>query len=172
MKIIKTTLIIIFAMLTACSYNNKSATIAQKVTVTLNEDEGYRLLQQNCYACHSVTSKSHDEIIAPPMVAVKRRYLRSYNTENEFIEAITDWVLDPKEENALMFGAVKNFKVMPRQPFNKEDVVKIATYIFNNELEKPTWFQSHFNEEHPNGMGNGHGKGRRNGNRGRMHKNN
>jgi hypothetical protein len=163
MKIIKTTLIITFAMLTACSNNNKSATIAQKVTVALNEDEGYKLLQQNCYACHSVTSKSHDEIIAPPLVAVKQRYLRSYTTENEFVEAITNWVLDPKEENALMFGAVKNFKVMPKQPYKKEDVVKIATYIFNNELEKPTWFQKHFNSKHPNGMGrmgrgNGHGR--------------
>jgi hypothetical protein len=31
--------------------------------------------------------------------------------------------------------------------------------MFNNELEKPSWFQKHFNEEHPNGMGNGKRRG-------------
>lgn len=85
----------------------------------------------------------------------------SYTTEREFVNAFTKWTLNPKEENALMFGAVQNFKVMPKLPFNEDDMVKIATYVYNNELEKPIWFQNHFNEEHPNGMGNMNGKRRR-----------
>ncbi|WP_162879979.1 c-type cytochrome [Lutibacter oceani] len=162
MKALKILLVITLITLTACSNSNskQNKNILADVKEISKDNDGLKLLQQNCYACHSVTSKSHDEIIAPPMVAVKRRYKMTYMSENEFVKALTDWVLDPKEENALMFGAVQNFKVMPKQPFNKEEVVKIATYIFNNELEKPSWFESHFNDEHPNGMGKGNGKGR------------
>ena len=39
------------------------------------------------------------------------------------------------------------------------EVTKIAIFMFNNELEKPSWFENHFNEEHPNGMGKGNGRG-------------
>ena len=156
MKVLKIFLVITLVIVTSCSNNKKTKNnITESLEISVDNGEGYKLLQQHCYACHSVTSKSHDEIIAPPMVAVKRRYIRSYNTENEFVEAITNWVLDPSEENALMFGAVQNFKVMPKQPFNTEEIIKIATYMFNNELEKPSWFQKHFNEEHPNGMRKG-----------------
>ena len=153
--IIKTIVLLFFIITSISCKNNKEVIKNNALALEENTFNGKELLEQKCYICHSVTSKSHDDIIAPPMVAVKRRYLRSYNTENEFVEAMTNWVLDPKEENALMYGAVQNFKVMPKQPFNKEEIIKIATYIFNYELEKPSWFQKHFNEEHPNGMGKG-----------------
>lgn len=121
--------------------------------------DGYTLLKNNCYACHSVTTKSHDEIIAPPMIAIKRRYKMDYNTKEEFVNAITNWALNPTKEHALMRGAVMQFNVMPKQPFVKDDLIKIADYMYDNELEKPEWFEKHFNEEHPNGMGKGMGKG-------------
>lgn len=119
------------------------------------ESDGYTLLKTQCYICHSVTSKSHDEIIAPPMAAVKMRYSRIYKNKESFVEAISDWAIDPKAENALMRGAVKQFNVMPKQIFKKEDLEKIGLYIFENELEVPEWFAEHEKEMHGNrgGMG-------------------
>lgn len=128
------------------------------------QSDGYTLLKNNCYACHSVTTKSHDEIIAPPMIAIKRRYKMNYSTKEEFVNAITNWALNPTKEHALMRGAVMQFNVMPKQPFIKDDLIKIADYIYDNELEKPEWFQNHFKEQHPNGMGKGIGKGMMRGN--------
>jgi len=112
------------------------------------QSEGYILFKNNCYACHSVISKSHDEIIAPPMVAVKRRYQKSYSSKEEFVEALVNWSKDPIEENALMRGAVQQFKVMPKQVFNEDDLKKIAVYIYDNDIEQPDWFEAHFKEEH------------------------
>jgi len=146
----------------SCKPNKEVEKIEEIKVVDINKDqlmpEGYNLLRNNCYACHSVTAQSHDVIIAPPMEAIKRRYKMSYQTKEEFVNAMTNWALDPKEENALMRGAINQFKVMPKQPFNKNDIIKIAEYIFSNEIEKPAWFGSHFEEEHPNGMGNGQGR--------------
>lgn len=158
-------LILLAVIVFSCDTSKKQLVVsenkvAQSIDDTLVENKGLLLLQQKCYACHSITSKSHDEIIAPPMVAVKRRYKMSYTTEDEFVNAVTNWVLHPKEENALMRGAIANFNVMHQQPFNSEEIISIATYMYQNELEKPIWFQKHFNEEHPNGMGNGNGNGK------------
>lgn len=157
MKVLKILFVITLTIITSCSNNKKNKNnITKNVEISTDNGKGtYKLIQKRCYACHSVTSKSHHEIIAPPMVAVKGRYKMSFPTEKEFVSAITNWVLDPTEENALMYGAVQNFKIMPKQSFKKEEIIKIAIYIFNNELEKPSWFQKYCNEEHPNGKRRG-----------------
>lgn len=148
----------------SCDSSKKESKLSEKIKVEVLENEqeqnvSLNLLKQKCYVCHSVTSKSHDEIIAPPMVAVVRRYKMSYKDKDAFVKAVTNYVLNPTSESALMFGAVKQFNVMPKQPFEKKDIIKISEYIFENELESPEWFDSHFETEHPNGMmGKGRGK--------------
>ena len=135
--------------------------VATKEQLTQQENEDLQLFKQTCYACHSVVSKSHDEIIAPPMAAVKMRYLMSYPEREDFINAVVSYASDPKAENALMFGAVQQFKAMPKQNFKEEDLKRIAAYIYDHDIEQPEWFNDHFAEEHPNGMGMGRGQGGR-----------
>lgn len=156
-KIIFSSLLAITSISCGKNKESKQNKAIAKVEIINNGEELYK---QKCNICHSVTSKSHDEIIAPPMVAVKRRYLRSYNTKETFIKAISSWVANPNEEDAIMYGAVQQFKVMPKLPYTKENISSIAQYIYNNEIEKPTWFQQHFNEEHKNGKGRGNGLGK------------
>lgn len=139
--------------LLSCNTTKKEEKKSENKVISKEITEGYTLLKNNCYACHSVISKSHDEIIAPPMVAVKRRYKMAYNSKEDFVKAMVSWAIDPKEEKALMRGAVSQFKVMPKQLFKKEDLTKIAEYIYDNEIEQPAWFGSHFKTMHPNGMG-------------------
>jgi mono/diheme cytochrome c family protein len=123
--------------------------------VNAKESEGYELTKVQCYACHNPNTASHDEIIAPPLAAVKMRYQMQYKTEAEFVDAMVDWAMDPKESRSLMRGAVVKFKTMPKQLFKEEEIRKIATYIYNNKLEEPHWFAAHQKEMHKNGqMGN------------------
>ncbi|MFD1294008.1 c-type cytochrome [Lutibacter holmesii] len=169
MEILKKTsvLVMLIALLFSCNTEKKEAKntdhkiVTDLVHANTNEN-GLKLLQQKCYACHSITSKSHDEIIAPPMIAVKRRYQMSFSNENDFVNGLTSWVMNPEEQNALMRGAISNFNIMPKQPFNEDEIRIIAAYMYQNELEAPSWFEQHFTEEHPNGMGNGNGNGNRN----------
>ena len=120
--------------------------------------DALKLFQQKCYACHSIATKSHDDIIAPPMMAVKRRYSRQYDNKEDFVNAVVSYAIDPKAENALMMGAVNQFKAMPKQDFKKEDLKKIAAYIYDNEIETPEWFEDHFQQNHKNGLGTGKGR--------------
>ncbi|MCK5400925.1 MAG: c-type cytochrome [Flavobacteriaceae bacterium] len=137
--------------------------LTQKVVLTDTHNEGYTLMKNNCYVCHNPNAKSHDSIIAPPFAAVKRRYSMQYNNKEEFVDAVIDWALNPNEDKALMRGAVREFKVMPKLFLEKNELEKIATYLYENEVEQPEWFAAHFNEMHGQGQGMrmGMGKGRR-----------
>jgi len=126
---------------------------AQSKVMTLESSEAYQLLKNQCYACHSPVSSSHDVIIAPPMAAVKLRYGRSYSSKDEFVEALVSWTMNPNKEKALMWGAVDKFQLMPKQAFVESDMRKIASYIYDNELEEPEWFAAHEKEMHAKGGG-------------------
>ena len=160
------TLIVVFAFIFSCkdskrpSYSNKkidSSTETQK-------HSGKKLMETNCYVCHSVTA-GEDNRIAPPMIAIKKRYSVGNITKETFINSMQNWIKNPTEENAKMFGAVKRFGVMPKQSFPEETIKQIADYMFEFEIEKPVWFDEHYNEQHgygngkDNGKGNGKGKG-------------
>jgi hypothetical protein len=154
-------LFLVIGLMFSCDENTKVITQSDPgiSAKQLNkESDGYQLLKTQCYICHSVTSASHDEIIAPPMAVVKMRYSRTYRTKESFVEAISTWAIDPKLENALMRGAVKKFSVMPKQIFKKEDLEKIALYMYENEMEVPEWFAEHEKEMHGNSGGMGKSK--------------
>jgi len=125
----------------------------QYKVMSSESSEGYELLKNRCYACHSPISSSHDVIIAPPMAAVKLRYSRSYDNKDEFVEAMVSMTMNPAKEKVLMRGAVDKFQLMPKQAFKEEDMVKVATYIYENKLEEPTWFAAHEKEMHASGNG-------------------
>jgi len=144
------------------AYQDKSnQDIAQNDT--MSSEDGYALMKENCYVCHNPEAVSHDAIIAPPFKAVKMHYTRNYDTKEEFVSAIVKWVQKPSEENALMPGAVDKFKVMPPLPLETSEIEKIATYIYENDVEEPAWMNSHMNEMQGSGMMNGKGKGKNKG---------
>ncbi|PHS67946.1 MAG: hypothetical protein COB12_01635 [Flavobacterium sp.] len=142
-------------------YQDKSNQDIAQNDVMIAED-GYALMKENCYVCHNPEAVSHDVIIAPPFKAVKMHYMNSYDTKESFITAMVNWVQNPSEENALMIGAVDKFKVMPLLPLETSEIEKIATYIYENDVEEPIWMKKHMKEMKGKGMMNGNrmGKGK------------
>lgn len=102
-------------------------------------DEGLQLLQKHCYTCHNPKSKSHDELIAPPLWGMKKHYLEAYPEKMAFEKAMFDFIQNPTEEKALMKGPIKRFGLMPKPTVSTEDLQKIVSYIYTNELENPAW---------------------------------
>jgi mono/diheme cytochrome c family protein len=155
-------LVALLMIFTSCNKQKSSDDFNKNIASTNESDnaEALKLFQQKCYACHSVATKSHDEIIAPPMIAVKKRYSMQYDNKEDFVNAVVAYAIDPKAENALMIGAVNQFKAMPKQAFSEDDLKKIATYIYENKIETPEWFEEHFQPNHKNGQGMGQGMGK------------
>lgn len=121
---------------------------------------GKALMEKNCYLCHNPTT-AHDNRIAPPMIAIKKHYITETTTKEEFIKDMQEWIKNPAETNAKMPGAVRKFGVMPKAYYPEESIEKIADYMFDNEIDQPDWFESHFNEEHVKHSGKGHGNNNR-----------
>jgi len=117
-------------------------------------------METHCYVCHS-PSASHKDRIGPPMIAIKRHYLNSNTTKEEFIESIQAWIKNPNKDDAKMPGAVRRFGVMPKQYFDEETITQIADYMYESNIEQPEWFEDHFNESHGKGnYKNRSGKGK------------
>ncbi|WBX76981.1 DUF3365 domain-containing protein [Tenacibaculum ovolyticum] len=107
---------------------------------------GKKLMETNCYVCHNPTAERKDRI-APPMVAIKKHYIKSNTTKEEFRNSMQNWIENPTKENVKMFGAVKRFGLMPKQTFPDETIKVISDYMFDNEIEQPVWFENHYNKE-------------------------
>ena len=146
----------------SCKDSEKKQHSALDVQLQANNHPGKKLLEKHCYVCHSPTA-SHDDRIAPPMVAIKRHYIDEDTSKEKFVAEINTFIKNPTKENAKLYGAVKRFGVMPKQSFPEEDIKQIAEYMFDFDIEQPEWFEDHFKEEQGKhkgqGMGNGKGKG-------------
>ena len=64
---------------------------------------------------------------------------------------MVSWTMNPDKDKALMRGAVDKFQLMPKQSFAESDMRKIASYVYDNQLEEPTWFAAHEKEMHAKG---------------------
>lgn len=150
-----TILILIFSILTIEMESiEKSAPAPIQLSTSSEQiNPGLELLERHCYICHNPKSKSHDEIIAPPLWGMKKHYLEAYPAKEDFENAMLSFIQNPTEEKALMKGPIKRFGLMPKPAVSKEDLQKIVAYIYSNELENPQWHIEKDNEE----KGKGHG---------------
>ena len=122
---------------------NETTPIAEVEVMEAQEHPGQKLLTQYCYACHN-PSVSMDQMIAPPMAAVKAHYLLNNPSKQEFIRQISSYVKSPTVENSQLPGAIYQFGIMPQQDFPPEAVEKIADYIYDHQIEEPDWFAGHW----------------------------
>ena len=135
-------ILLIMVMLFNCNTKpENSYAFAQKPNVEL-ENSGKKLLETHCYICHSPTA-SHDNRIAPPMVAIKRHYKTDNTSKEDFVNSIQEWIKNPNEEDARMYGAVRRFGVMPKASYSDDVIKQIAEYLYDNDIEKPEWFDEH-----------------------------
>lgn len=158
----------IFVLFFSCNNAKKEMSyVASKTVKKQTTHPGKSLMETNCYVCHSPTA-NHDDRIGPPMIAIKKHYINSNTSKEEFITSMQAWIKNPNEKDAKMFGAVKRFGVMPKQAFPEETIQQISEYMFDFEIEQPEWFEDHYNEK--NGKGKGRGNGMNNANGKKMQK--
>ena len=88
------------------------------------------------------------------MIAIKRRYILKDTSKEAFIADMQNWVKNPNEKDAKMFGAVRRFGVMQKIPYPEETIEKIAEYIYDYDIEQPVWFEAHYNKMRGNMFNN------------------
>ena len=115
----------------------------------IKQHPGKVFMEKECYICHNPKA-SRAAMIAPPMETIKRHYIDSSVTKEAFTEALIRWVNDPETESK-MLGAHAKFGPMPYMPNPDDAVAQIADYIYDNEIERPEWFEAYFQKAHKKG---------------------
>lgn len=128
-------------------------------TIATEEHPGKKIMETECYICHDFTTPEESRI-APPMISIKTRYIGANTSKEEFVAQLWDFVNDPTEEKAIMFGAVNKFGVMPYQAFSEEKIRLVAEFMYDYEVDEPEWFKEHYQQGHGKGKGKGQGKGK------------
>ena len=96
---------------------------------TLFANENRLLFYGNCIACHGELGKK----VAPHLSEVKGYYLMEYPEKKEFVANMAKWLSAPNEENAQHKEAIKKYKLMPYLAIDLDTLIKIATYIYEND---------------------------------------
>jgi cytochrome c2 len=118
-------------------------------TISASDMSGKQLFEAKCTSCH-ITAHQEDEskLIAPPIMGAVRHAKEKFDTKEETVNFIVDYVQNPtKEKAACEADSIKKFGLMPSQKgvVSPEDLEKIAEYIYDT---------------YPNGGGKGHGRGK------------
>jgi mono/diheme cytochrome c family protein len=99
---------------------------------------GFQALETACFSCHSPDAAPADPL-APPMAAIRHRYLMDNPTQEAFRGALVEFVNDPSAANARMRGAVERFGVMPKLSFDDATLGAVAYYLYHTPLDAPGW---------------------------------
>ena len=115
-----------------------SSANSNKVTLSSIPTDGASLIETKCMICHKVQA-TKSAMLAPPFAYIKKKYSNMYKTEAAFHSAIVNFTINPTESKAVMFGALKQFKLMPKMGYEKVDLEAIANYIYANDFPEPSW---------------------------------
>ena len=96
---------------------------------SLFANENKLLFYGNCIACHGELGKK----VAPHLSEVKGYYLVAYPKKEEFVVNMAEWLSSPNEENAQHKEAIAKYKLMPYLAIDFDTLIKIATYIYEND---------------------------------------
>ena len=86
-----------------------SAALAEDVEALVVEGEA--VFTRVCFDCHNATEEGPD-MVAPPIFAAKNHY-SGFAAREDFVAAVSGYLLDPTEQTAQMPGAVRKFGLMP-----------------------------------------------------------
>jgi len=141
-------LFLLTGYLFAGSVFSKKTTYNNSKTIENNNNiVGKQLFEMRCNICHGIKSQN-SKMLAPPFYNIKSKYSKIYRTKSAFKNAIVNFVSEPKKENTIMYGAVKQFGVMPKLSYPKDELLKIAEYIYNAKFQKPVWCNGSKPQQH------------------------
>lgn len=138
-----TIFILVLIALISC---NRTTTQKDVSNTKSSNEEGLALMKTNCFSCHSPNANFENRL-APPMIGIKKHYITKGVSKKQFVKELSEYVKKPSADKSKMPGAVNRFGLMPVMAFTDNQLKAIAEYIYDNEIESPAWFESHFNED-------------------------
>lgn len=132
---------------TAHDNSNRSSN-ENLMSSSISADSASNLLATNCYICHDPASSSHDDLLAPPLAGIKKRYMKATDSREAFVERMAAFAFNPTTDAAMMKGPIKRFGLMPKTALDQVQIEAIVQYIHDHEIPAPSWFGAHEKQMH------------------------
>lgn len=107
-------------LLAVCSFSLSAASL------------GETLFNGNCVTCHSTTTPNS----APSIQEVQQRYKKAFESKEQFVSFMANWIIKPDAKTALMPEAIPKYGLMPLLGYDKETLTEIATYLYDAKWSK------------------------------------
>ncbi len=138
-------------LLASCRHEKPGAGAASETLAAADVHPGKKLMETNCYLCHSPSAPEGEGRIGPPMVAIKAYYMEEGVTKEQFTEEMRAFLQAPDAGKAKIKDAVERYGLMPYQHYSDETVAQIAEYLYDYHIEEPAWFAAHWEAKHGKG---------------------
>ncbi len=148
--------VLVFLVIISCKDGKKSeyqaveSTSKNELAEAVQSHPGKQIMESECYICHDPKA-SQESMIAPPLVAVKKYYIGENTTKEQFTKDLIQWVNDPETESK-MPDALIEFGSMPYIPYPDDALAQIAEYIYENDIERPKWYDKAIEDENGKGL--------------------
>jgi len=134
-------------LLLACNSSKKKKAERASLSESKKElSEGFHLMKNNCFSCHSPNAGIQNKV-APSMAAIKEHYAEEGISYKEFAYNISAFLNNPSEQNSKMPEAIKAYNLMPKMSFTDEQISKISNYLYHSDIENPDWFTKQYHKE-------------------------
>lgn len=127
--------LIIGLFVVACSENPKSSTAdSQEKQEVANELTVNKTLFQNCQSCHPRNNGNVNQI-APSFTEIDSVYRSKYTSSQDYVNAMSTFINNPVPESSANKEWLATYNIMPQMNYNKEEITKIANYLYYNGVE-------------------------------------
>lgn len=92
-----------------------------------------------CQTCHGVGKFEIDEMLAPPLWAVRAHYLGAYPEPEAFVDAMATFIIEPQQETSRMPLAVADYGLKAPISMDEEKIRAVVWAIYAGQVEKPSW---------------------------------
>ncbi|MGB0744197.1 MAG: hypothetical protein ACPGSB_06695 [Opitutales bacterium] len=104
---------------------------------------GVELMPTYCHTCHGVGDFAIDEMLAPPLWAVRANYLAKYPEPEAFVEAMAAFITEPTVAESLMPSEVLRYGLKAPVSLSKEEIRAVAWAIYAGRVERPVWLREY-----------------------------
>ncbi|MGM0480259.1 MAG: Tll0287-like domain-containing protein [Bacteroidota bacterium] len=142
--------LVLASLLVSCGENGSVEEHA-KVEKSTEHQRAIQLIENKCSACHNPDIPA-SSMMAPTFASIKQEYKSATADEAEFIKRFTAFVENPTREKALLKEAVDKYGLMAREGTKRNDLKKIAQYIYATDLPGTAKEAKGSSEDTPRGL--------------------
>lgn len=67
---------------------------------------------------------------------IREKYLSAFADKEDFVDYMSTWVKEPKQETSLMLDAIAKYEIMPNLSYELDSLRDISAYIYDTDFIK------------------------------------